>query len=486
MSGIKTKKQFCSVPDHETIINSLTTENKILQAENKKLQDEVTMLTDKLSKNSSNSSKPPSSDGYDKPAPKSMREKTGKKVGGQLGHDGVRLEQVESPDHIKVHMVDVCTNCGRSLEDEEASEHECRQEFEIPPVKPEVTEHRAEIKLCPACKILNKAAFPKHITQSVQYGINVKATATYFSQSQFIPFDRLQQLFKDCYSLPLSQGSLVNFNKQCSNAVEPSILAIKANVTGGKVAGFDESGMRVKGKLNWLHVARNDRNTYYELHAKRGQVAMEAINILPQFKGTAIHDHWKPYYVYTDCEHGLCNAHHIRELEFIETRYAQSWAGKMIDCLVEINDHVKSNKAAGNFKFTPDLVIKYDRKYSRILREGLHEVLALPIPEPGKKKQHKAKNLLDRLRSYKKDVLRFMNDFDVSFTNNGSESDIRMCKVKSKISGSFRSDEGAKTFCRIRSYISTARKNAVNVMDALHNAFKNTPFIASSDPPTTS
>ncbi len=469
----------CSIPEHKSIIENL-------QDEIEQLKLEIINLTDKLSKNSTNSGKPPSSDGYEKPAPKSRRKKSGKKPGGQVGHQGTRLEPVADPDHIEIYTVDVCSKCGKALSNVEPQAHDCRQEFEIPPVKPEVTEHRGEIKLCPDCGWLNQATFPEHITQDTQYGPRVKATATYFNQAHFIPFDRLKSVFEDCYNLSISPGSFVNFNKYCSRNIENSLATIKQNIICGKVAGFDESGMRVNGKLHWLHVARDEKNTYYEIHERRGQEAIDDIDILPKFKGTAIHDHWKPYYAY-DCNHGLCNAHHLRELDFTHTLYNQSWAKKMTTLLLEINEAIEEHKVKGRKKIAPDLIAKYSRKYSRVLREGLQEVQLLPVPKAskrGKRKQHKVKNLWDRLFKYKKDVLGFMNDFDIPFTNNASERDIRMCKIKSKVSGSFRSTSGAATFCKIRSYISTTKKNSVNVLDGLSQAFKGRPFM--SPPPNTS
>jgi len=467
--------QCCTVPEHEEIIKKLSEENEQLKYKNKELLDQI-------AKNSTNSGKPPSSDGYEKPEPKSQRKKSGKKPGGQAGHVGERLNPVEDPDLITVHPVEQCAQCGCDLKDVAAENHECRQEIDIPPpAKPVVTEHRGEIKLCPECKFLNKAIFPEYLTQSVQYGPCIKATATYFNQSHFIPFDRLQDVFKDCYALSISTGSLVNFNSACAQRIQPSITVIKSNLTKSKVTGFDESGMRINGKLHWLHVARNNTNTYYAIHQKRGQIAMDAIGILPTFKGTAVHDHWKPYYTYS-MDHSLCNAHHVRELDFIHTQYDQVWADKMRQCLLEINTLKREHQEKGLIKFDDALLKKFSQKYSRILREGKKEMETLKPPDSvegkrGRKKQHKAKNLWDRLKGYKKDALRFMYDFDVPFTNNGSEGDVRMCKVKSKVSGSFRSTKGADTFCDIRSYISTVKKNTCNIMDALIDAFKGSPFI---------
>lgn len=452
--------------------------------EQRQLKQRIKDLEDQVSKNSKNSSKPPSSDGYDKPAPKSRRKRSNKKAGGQKGHDGVTLEKVSNPDDIEVHKVTVCERCEENLKDEEPIGYNCRQEFEIPPAKPVVTEHRAEIKLCLKCGYYNTAKFPDHIAQPVQYGPRVKAYATYFNQQQFIPFERLQEVFSDCFSLPISQGSFVNFNKSCAKKIEPSLSAIKSNIIESSVAHFDESGMRVNGKLHWLHVASTGDYTYYEIHKKRGEEAIDEINILPRFTGTATHDHWKPYFNYGQCNHSLCNAHHLRELEFAHERYGQMWAGKLITCLNEINDTVKRYKEKGKKKLGSKLIKEFEKKYRKILKNGLKKIPTIPksyAKRRGKEKQHKVKNLWDRLVNYERETLLFMHDFNVEFTNNQGERDIRMCKVKAKVSGTFRSKSGSKSFVKIRSYVSTARKQGINVLEALANAFSNSPFIPNSN-----
>jgi transposase len=472
----KIKTQCCSVPEHEIII-------KNLQDENSKLQLRVEDLLDKVSKNSSNSSKPPSSDGYEKPAPKSRRQKSDKKQGGQIGHDGFTLEQVPNPDFVEIHTVEVCGRCGKDLKKEKPVGHECRQEFDLPTVKPVVTEHKSEVKLCPDCDFMNTAKFPDNITQPAQYGPRVRAYSTYFNQQQFISYNRLESVFKDCFSLPISQGSLANFNKYCAEKVTPAIEAIKLGISNSSVAHFDESGMRVNGKLNWLHVSSTKELTYYEIHKKRGEEAMREIDILPNFNGTATHDHWSAYMVFDQCDHSFCNAHHLRELEFAHDRYEQVWADKMIILLNEMNDTVTKYKNDGKTELEINLINKFEGKYSRILKKGLSEIPILPAPETkrqGRVKQHKVKNLWDRLVNNKKETLLFLNDFTVEFTNNLGEQDIRMCKVKQKISGSFRSEGGSKNFAKIRSYISTARKQGENVLESLINAFEDDPFIPSA------
>jgi transposase len=450
------------------------------------LEARVKELECQLAKNSRNSGKPPSSDGLKRPEPKSLRKKSGRKTGGQEGHAGSTLNQVEDPDFIESHEIEKCERCQHNLTDVNPIRHEKRQEFEIPQMKAQVTEHQAEVKICPKCNFENKGKFPEPITQPVQYGPRVKGLATYFSQQHLIPYQRLQAIFRDVHFLPLSEGTLVNVNGDCHEKLEEFDTAVKQELIVSDQANFDESGMRVIKKLQWLHVASTDKLTHYEIHTKRGIEAMDAIGILPQFKGRAIHDHWYPYFQY-ECEHGLCNAHHLRELIYHEEQYEQSWCKKMRLCLLEIKSNVDELKAAGRNKMNPKLTRYYSQKYDRILRAGLSEIPELLVranakKKPGKRKQHPAKNLWDRLSNSKSEVLVFMNDFTAPFSNNLGEQDIRMIKVKQKISGCFRSLWGAKVFCRTRGYISTARKNGVNALDALVGVFKGAPFV----PPLTS
>lgn len=447
-----------------------------------KLKQKIQELEDKSSKNSRNSSKPPSSDGLEKPSPKSRREKTNKKVGGQVGHKGVTLEPIESPDRIEILKVELCTNCGANLSGIEPTRYDYRQVIDIPQYLPEVVEYQAEIKLCELCSRETAAEYPNHVTQRVQYGPNIKSYTVYLNQYQFIPYDRLQTLFNDCYGLCVSQGTLVNFTKKCSELIEPTIEEIKSEITKSDVAHFDESGMRVHGKINWLHVISTLEATYYEIHQKRGKVAMDDIDILPNYTGTAVHDHWKSYFRYRNSEHALCNAHYLRELEFAAERYNQTWAQEMKKLLLDINKKVNEHKVSGKKALAEDVLEAYKKEYEGILEKGNPEIPPPPLRKGkrGRKKQHKVKNLWDRMNNYQREVLRFMHDFRVPFTNNLAEQDIRMCKIKAKVSGSFRSESGKEAFCRIRSYISTAKKRSKNVLDVIKDAFSGDPMTLSS------
>jgi len=457
-----------------------------LQARDQELQmlkARIKELEGQLAKNSSNSSKPPSSDGLKKPKPKSLRKITGRKTGGQEGHAGTTLNQVENPDFIEQHDVNSCENCQCNLDEVEASDIEKRQEFEIPAMEKQVTEHQAKIKICPSCHFVNKGKFPEHITQPVQYGPEAKGLATYYSQNHLIPLQRLHEIFRDVHSLPLSEGTLVNTNANCFEKLEEYETIVKQQIIVSNLANFDESGMRVNKKLHWLHVSSTSALTQFEIHEKRGLDAMDEIGILPEFKGRAVHDHWKPYFHYT-CDHGLCNAHHLRELVYHEEQYKQSWCKQMRACLLAINAEVDALKEAGHHEMDPNRIQYHEQEFARILNEGLKEIPELPVAinapkKRGKNKQHPTKNLWDRLTNFKKETLAFMYDFTVPFTNNDGERDIRMVKVKQKISGCFRSLFGAKIFCRNRGYISTARKNGINVLGSLINVFKGVPFMPS-------
>lgn len=454
------------------IVEQLKAEIRVLSAENQTLKSQI-------AKNSHNSGKPPSSDGYNKPKPKSQRKRSGKKVGGQEGHEGVTLEPVENPDVIeKCEVGDICERCGASLEDVETITHKCRQQVDVTPSEPQVTEFQAEVKKCVTCGFLNVAKFPKGITHRVQYGPRVKAYAAYFNHYQYLPYERSQEIFQDCFSLHLSQGTLVNAIDTCHKKLEASSEHIKQAIISSKQAHFDETGLRVKKKLHWLHSASTQRLTHYDIHQKRGHLAMDDIGILPDFSGCAIHDHLKSYFTYA-CEHSLCNAHHIRELVYSEEQFDQQWAMKMRKFLVEIKDIVENRKVLGHTELTLSERNRFSRKYSRILREGLPEIPEVPPPENkrGKPKQHKSKNLLDRLRDYKRETLRFMYNFDIPFDNNLAERDIRPTKVKQKISGCFRSKIGSERFCRIRGYISTVRKNDMHVLQSLTSVFQGTPML---------
>lgn len=450
-----------------------------------KLQEMVQELQDQLAKNSRNSSKPPSTDGLKKPRTSSLRKPSGRKSGGQAGHKGHTLEQVAEPDHIEMHRVNECSQCHTPLDAVEAVACNKRQVFDLPPVKVEVTEHQAEIKDCPHCGYRNEAEFPQDVTQPTQYGPRIQSHAAYYNEYHFIPVQRTSEIFADLYNHRVSEGMVLRSGAVMADCVRPANEAIKQQLIESDVVHFDETGLRVAGKLHWVHGASTAKLTYYQLHQKRGSIAMDDNSILTHLHGTAVHDHWKPYFKYEQASHSLCNAHHLRELDFVHERYQQDWASKMTDLLLEIKAEVEKASLSQDH-LEAKKVARFERRYAKLIAKGLEANPPPPKPPPkkrGRKKQSPPKNLLDRLRDFKPEVLAFMYDFRVPFDNNQGERDMRMVKVKQKVSGSFRTVAGADDFLEIRGYISTARKNDQSVIKVLQDALAGRPFIPGSSHP---
>lgn len=436
-------------------------------------------LRNQVTKDSHNSSKPPSSDGLKKPRTRSLRQKGKRPTGGQPGHAGETLQAVVDPDHICVHPVASCPHCQYDLVTVEPVGHEKRQVFDVPPVRLEVTEHQAEIKQCPGCGAEVKASFPADVSQPTQYGARLKAQASYLNTYHFIPLARTVELLRDFYGAAPSEAVVLAATQQLAEKSQPSLAAIHHQLISADVVHFDESGLRVAGKLNWLHVASTPELTYYHVHGKRGQEGMAAGGILPAFAGRAVHDHWASYQQFETCQHAFCNAHHLRELTFIHEQYHQEWAAEMAQLLCTIQAEVAATPAPA-MCLPSDRLAHYEAEYDKLIAKGL---AANPPPDPpppktkGRPKQAPAKNLLDRLQAHKPGVLAFMYDFAVPFDNNLAERDVRMVKIKQKVSGAFRTQDGAQTFCAIRSYLSTVRKHGQNIIGAIYDAFLDRPFI---------
>jgi transposase len=387
---------------------------------------------------------------------------------------------VEKPDRIVPHTVECCAGCGRSWGKQPPERVERRQVFDLPEPKLEVTEHQCEVKTCP-CGCVNRAAFPPEAAAPVQYGPRLKSVGVYLSEYQLLPFDRLGEIMRDLFACDsFSEGTLANFKADCSRRLEPVEAAIRDLAASSPVAGFDETGVRTTGSLHWLHTVSTQLVTWYYAHKRRGCEAMDAAGILSGYRGCAVHDFWKSYFDY-GCDHALCNGHLLRELVFLWEEQTQKWAKEMIDHLLGIKEAVATACAAGLTALPPADQDRFRQSYERIVQAGYAQnPLAQPPPGPkrrGRRKQSKARNLLDRFRDHPDSILAFMRDFAIPFDNNQSERDLRMMKLRQKISGMFCSFEALVNFCRIRGYVSTARKNGVNALDALQRVFLGSPFV---------
>ena len=367
-----------------------------------------------------------------------------------------------------------CKECGHTLENVEIKAYERRQVFDISPVNLIVTEHRSQIKTCPHCGRLNKAVFPELVKYPVQYGPNILASAVYCKNHHFIPYERISEFFDDIMGIKICPATIIRAEKECFQNLEKFENVIREKLIASPVIHCDETGMKIEGKRHWLHVASNDKYTCYFAHSKRGSEAINAMGILPEFKGTAVHDGWKPYNIY-GCDHALCNAHLQRELTGIEENYKQQWAKEMNELLAEMKkytDECKEQVKDLDFEQIKTL----EKRFYAVVAKGIEENPRSLNPEKqgkrGKNPKTKARNLLDRFIGHKEKILRFLTDLKVPFENNQAERDIRMMKLQQKISGTFRTTQGAEAFCRIRAYISTIRKNRLPVLEGIIAALR--------------
>ena len=486
------EKKEVPQPLSEDVREELPTEAQdyidILERELAKLRAENKDLKGQLLMQSHNSSKPPSSDGLHKRPviPGSQRVPSGKKSGGQPGHRGTTLLPVSRPDRTELHAVVQC-GCGTDLSGIKADRIEVSQAFDLPLTPIEVTEHHREVKICPCCRSKVTAPLPAGLRgATAEYGPRIKSYAMYLLNQHLVPVRRVSEILKELFGVEISIGSLTRWTAELFHGLSAFERDLKQALIRSKAVNFDETGMRCEGSLHWLHSASTSRLTFFGMHAERGTQAMRDFGILPAFRGIAVHHHWKSYFKFEDCLHALCNAHILRELKFLEEIFGERWSGKMRGLLLAIHDCVVAAQAQGKALLSRSVKSKFLRAYNKILRSGFRfHATHDPSFERGTRgrvKQTKGKNLLDRLRDFQTEVLRFMHDFQAPFTNNQGEQDIRMNKVKQKISGCFRSFEGATHFCRIRSYLSTMRKQGESGLEAIRAVLTGEP-LAIAHPP---
>lgn len=460
------------------LIRTMTLQLRI-QAEQLEKQsakiDELLKKIEELThkKNSRNSSAPPSTDGYAKPAPKSQRKSSGAKPGGQDGHKGSSMKLMKAPDEIREHYPQACSGCPNR---EHCHGHivERRYESDII-VESRLIEHRQIVCCCPMAA--NKTLigeFPKNITGTKQYGNNLKAFAAALSTVGMVGIDRIHELLTGVFDISVSTGSIQNWITQLSSATKDAVQQIRERVSCLRVLNCDETGLRVNGSLHWLHCLCNEKWSYLVLHKKRGRKAMDEIDILPEFHNTMVHDFWKPYYKYSQAVHGICNAHIMRELVYAQEQKHQNWAKSMQDLLIEIHESrniLMSQKETG---FQALVLEAYHVRYDAIVQLGIADNIPPQKPKGKRGRVGKGKILclLERLRDYKEDILRFAADWTVPFTNNEAERTIRFSKVKQKVSGCFRTEKGAQDYMRIMSFVSTARKHGMSYFEAVRAALE--------------
>jgi len=444
-----------------------------LQAQNAALEARLEKLEHRLNKNSSNSSKPPSSDGLKKPKRKSRREKGARKAGGQPGHDGETLKMVAHPDTVVTHQHILCPHCRHDLSSDRVERLVKRQVFDLPPLQMQVTQHQAQVKVCLCCGKRSRAAFPENVKAPTQYGPNVLAHAAYLNSYHLIPLARVREWFADCTGQAVSEGTIERALKQFAEAVAPSLDVIYKGLTQADVVHYDETGFRINTGLRWLHTACTEYLSYYSVHLKRGSEAMLDIGVLSNSDGWAVHDGLKSYFGFETVRHALCNAHHLRELQFAHEQYQADWAKHMQTLLLKMKKH------GDEHTLTETRIRHLEAEYDDLIQQGFEAFPIQPRPpdHKGRFAQHPVTNLLMRLRDHRQAVLAFLHHSDVPFDNNLAERDLRMMKVKQKISGCFRTWTGAEVFAAVRSYLATARKQGMSMLRAAYLAFAGAPFI---------
>jgi len=450
----------------EYVLKSLIAEIKLLRQENLLLKQEVADLKERLSKyenpkNSSNSSVSPSQDPFRKTS--SMRGKSNQNPGGQKGHKGKKLKMVAAPDTIIIHDIKHCSCCNKALP-EDLSQYKARQVIDLPTIKMQVTEHRVMEKTCSHCGQENKGTFPEGLVQQAQYGDNLKALCVYLQNYQMLPFQRCSEFIFDLTGHQVATGSLANFQQKCVDSLEDYQQEVSKQLLKSPLLHADETGIRLNGKNSWMHVVSNKTISFFTHHLKRGKEAMNQMGILPNYNGTLVHDRFSSYFSY-HCEHSLCNAHILRDLVYVEEAFQANWAKEIRKLLVRAKDKKKQET-----HLTPSYYSRVFNKYTQLIR---------PVIKGYDKTYKKTdeQRLAFALEKHKYLFLKFIKQPEVPFDNNQAERDLRMIKVKQKVSGCFRSQRHAQYFAQIRGYIATVKKNNLRVLENLKNAFQQKPFI---------
>jgi len=458
------------------------TREALLKLEKEELVDillvlfaKVAELEARLNQNSKNSSNPPSSDKFGS-APKSLRKPSSKKVGGQKGHKGSGLRITQEPTSFEVHYPASCADCPRAETCISARNvHETRYSIDIV-LETTTTAHQTLYGVCPKANEVIYGEFPCHITGTVQYGVGIEALAIALNSTGAVSINRTHEILSGVFNVPISTGTISNMVSECAKVLQPTVQKIKEAIIKEPVIHDDETGIRVEKKNFWAHVTSTSLLTYIAIHAKRGREAMEAIGILPYYCGTVVHDCFASYFTFDGVRHSLCNAHILRELTAVIENTGQQWAQELIKLLLEMKVHKEKLLAKGRQKASRQALDKYSKRYDELLAIALQENPVIPKEGKGKVKRGKTGALVDRLILRKDGFLLFFNDFSIPFDNNQAERDIRMFKVKQKVSGGFRTFQGAVNYSTIMSYIGTARKHGISAFIAIKDALLHNPF----------
>ena len=472
-------------------IEKLQAQATDLSSRNAQLQRRNSELETQLSKDSHNSSRPPSTDPVWRKRTQSLRRPSGRRPGGQAGHRGQRRSLSAHPDRVVEHRPQQCRSCHSPLTDSQVIRQFRQQVWDVIPAKLRVTEHRLALLRCSACGKTTKGEFSEAVRAGVQYGAGVKARVLYLQQYQLLPYQRTSEAMKDLFGCQLSAGTVANMVKECADRLVETELKIKKKLRRSSIIHADETGLRVEKKGQYVHVASNSALTHYAYDPRRGKAAMDEIGILPKYRGTCVHDGWWSYDYYTNCRHSLCCVHLLRELKFFAELNAEqkAWAEPLKELLSEIKATVEQRREAGGKHLSGDEEARITSDYDRLVKQGLaknppevrrgvgdEQTEASGTSPAGSPYQKQARNLLLRMERRRAEVLRFMRDFSVPFDNNQAERDLRMVKLQQKVSGCFRSEEGVRQFCRIRGYISTMRKQGRGVLQALDKACRGAPL----------
>jgi transposase len=459
----------------ETLRARLADRDRLLaerDAQVERLAARVGELERRLGLDSSNSSKPPSSDGLGKkPAPARPREKGARKPGKQRGTPGTHRAMIDDPDRVVEHIPACCKGCGAGLDDAPVTGYQRRQVVEVPPVRPETVEHRAQTRRC-GCGKTTTAAFPAEATAPVCFGPRVQALVVYLTDGHFLPVARAAQTLLEVFGLRVATGTVAKIRVRTAGLLAAFTAELAARLTAEPVVHFDETGVRVEGRLHWLHVASTRLLTFYFAHTARGGDAIDEMGVLPAFTGTAVRDCWAPYDNYPNAAHALCGAHVLRDLNAAAELDGQDWASRMAGLLIEAHRRTILARAAGHTRLAPDILASIRARYDGYVQQALAVNPARRHPDGRKAARGPAGALADRLAARRDDYLRFTIDFAVPFDNNQAERDIRIVKTQQKVSGGWRSlERGASVFCVIRGYLSTLHKHDQPLLETLHTTF---------------